>query len=99
LHCRANEHAWRTKAAAEILTTALVDIHNYAADVPGSEKGDPAFNKWIADVAKQLAVSDEVHVHWANCRGKIDTGPKAGILANTLVSQSVRTFPVQAILS
>lgn len=41
-----------------------MDIHDYAAEVPGSEKEDPAFISWISDVVGKLAVSDEVHVHW-----------------------------------
>lgn len=96
-----NEQAWSAQAAAEILTEAVVDIHEYAAEVPGSEKEDPAFNSWIADVAGKLAVSDEVHVHWAtNCRGKngiffepgAKAATKAGLLVNTLASHSVRPF-------
>lgn len=90
-HCRANENAWGVQAAAAVLTHALVDIHDYAAEVPGSEKDDPAFNSWIAEVAGKLALSDEVHVHWTDSRGKIERGPKAGIPASTLLSQSVRT--------
>lgn len=94
LGCRANEQAWAAQAAAEILTDAVVDIHEHVTEVRGSEKEDPAFNSWIADVVGKLAVSDEVRVHWANSRGKIEAGPKAGVQASTLVSQSVRTSPI-----